>query len=345
MSRATLPHFTLFGLLALLLPFALSCRRAAEWPESSPAEAGLDTAALTRLDAHIAARLPHVRSFLVARRGRLVFEKYYGGAFSEELQNIQSMTKSISSALLGIALRKRQIASLDGKVLDYFPEYRSAISDPRMADVTIRHLLTMSSGIEAITGSFDRVLANPIPDILRRPLLHAPGAAFRYSDLDAHLLGGVLTKAAGMPVLEFAQRELFGPLGIQRFIWYGDNAGIRSGGLSGLWRARDVLKLGELYLRKGNWNGAQLISPEYVADSTVLHATGDFFGERARYGYMWWIADIPGYDAFYARGYGGQYLMVIPKLALVVLCTSDWRQPEYPSHYALVEKFLLPSLN
>lgn len=304
----------------------------------------LQAAQLAQLDAHVQARLPHVRSLLVVRHGQLVFEKYYGDASREGLHNIQSMTKSVSSALVGIAVKKGYITSIENKVVDYFPEYRDAITDQRVRSITIKHLLTMSSGIDEMRLSFDKVLANPLADILRQPLIHAPGQGFKYSSAAAHLLGGVLRKATGTSVLEFAERELFRPLGIGQVEWYADNTGLQSGGMSGLWRSRDVLKLGELYLRGGKWNGTGLISPAYIAESVTIHNTGNFYGEKAQYGYMWWITRVAGYDAFYARGYGGQYLMVIPKLDLVVLCTSDWKQPEYPEHFALVEKFVIPSV-
>ena len=322
----------------------MSCSRADDWPISAPAEAGLDASRLAQMDVHIQARLPHVRSLLVARHGHLVFERYYGNASRDKLQNIQSMTKSVSSALIGIALRKGLVTSLENKALDYFPEYRDSITDQRMRDVTIRHLLTMSSGIDAVRGSFDKVMADPLPEILRQRLLYAPGGGFRYSDLGAHLVGGVLRKATGMSVLEFANRELFDPLGMQRGVWYADKSGLQSGGMSGLWRARDVLKLGELYLRKGTWKGAELIPPAFVAESVTVQNSGDFFGEPVRYGYAWFIKDVAGHETYYARGYGGQYLMVVPKAGLVILCTSDWARPEYPEHFALVEQFVLPAI-
>ncbi len=315
-----------------------------DWLASTPSREGLDARRLADLDTRIRAGLPHVRSLLIARHGSLVFEQYYGEASREVLHNIQSMTKSVSSALVGIALKKGLITSLDNRVIGYFPEYQEAIGDQRATEITIRHLLTMASGIDEMRLSFDKVLANIIRDILRQPLLYAPGEGFKYSSPAAHLLGGVLQKATGRPVLEFAETELFRPLGMGRVIWYADNKGLQSGGLSGLFRSRDVLKLGELYLRRGSWQGAELISPAYVAESVKVHNRGDFFGEPTSYGFMWWIASVAGQDAFYARGYGGQFLMVLPKADLVILCTSDWKQPEYPQHFALVEQFILPSI-
>lgn len=303
-----------------------------------------NTGRLAELDQHIRTDLPHVRSLLIAKHGSLIFEEYYGGASPDELQNLQSMTKSVSSALVGIALKKKLIASLEDKALDYLPEHRDAVADPRMRDITVRHLLTMASGIDEIRLSFDKTVADPIAEILRQHLLYAPGDGFKYSSSAAHLLGGVIRKATRKSVLEFAEAELFRPLGMGRVVWYADKTGLQSGGMSGLFRARDFMTLGELYLKKGTWQGRELIAPAYIAESVKVQNKGEFFGERAAYGYMWWIASVGGRPAFYARGYGGQYLMVIPSEDAVVLCTSDWRQPEYPEHFALVERFVLPAL-
>lgn len=202
----------------------------------------------------------------------------------------------------------------------------------------------MSSGIDEMRVSFDKVLSNPIQDILHQKLLCTPGLGFKYSSPAAHLLGGVLRKATGTSVLDFAERELLHPLGIRLIVWYADKTGLQSGGMSGLWRSRDFLKLGELYLRKGRWRGQELIPSAFIAESIAIHNCGDFFGESVQYGYLWWIRSVSGYGGFYARGYGGQYLMVIPRLDLVILCTSDWKQPEYREHYALVEQFIIPAV-
>ncbi len=141
----------------------------------------------------------------------------------------------------------------------------------------------------------------------------------------------MLRKAAGKSVLEFAESELFEPLGMGHLDWYADKTGLQSGGMSGLFRSRDLLKLGELYLRHGIWKGIEVVPSAYVAESVKPQNRGEFYGEQVVYGYGWWITRVAGHDAFYARGYGGQYLMVIPQAGLIVLCTSDWQQPEYPS--------------
>jgi CubicO group peptidase (beta-lactamase class C family) len=332
------------GFAFLIAALTASGQPQDEWPISAASEQGLSQEALSKLDEHIRSQLPHLRSLLIARHGHLVFENYYGDASRDALQNIQSMTKSVSSALVGIAVKKGLIASLDARVVDYFPEYQNGIRDDRMKTITVKHLLTMSSGIDEVQLNFDQAYANPVEEILRWRLLYEPGHGFRYSSAGAHLLGGVLRAVSGQSVLDFARAELLGPLGIGQVTWYADKTGLQSGGMSGLWRARDMLKLGELYLRKGNWQGRKIIPPQYVADSVRSHNAGDFLGTRVQYGYMWWIKKIDGHEAFWAAGYGGQYLMVVPDLDMVILCTSDWKQPEYPEHFALVDGFILTAV-
>ena len=315
-----------------------------EWPVSPAWQEGLSQEALAQLDKHIQADLPHLRSLLIARHGQLVFENYYGDASRNGLHNMQSMTKSVSSALVGIAIKKGRITSLDNRVIDYFPEYRDLIRDDRMTTVTIRHILTMSSGIDEAQLSFDKAYSNPVAEILGWRLLYDPDHGFKYSSAAAHLLGGVLRAATGQSVLDFARAELFGPLGMGEVVWYADKTGLQSGGMSGLWRSRDLLKLGELYLRGGRWQNRDIVPPDYVADSVKIHNAGDFFGTHVEYGYLWWIKRVARHDVFWAAGYGGQYLMVLPDVDMVVLCTSDWKQPEYPEHFALIERFILPSV-
>jgi len=332
------------GFALLITALTASGQSQDEWPVSAASEQGLSQEALSRLDKQIRTQLPHLRSLLIARRGRLVFENYYGDASRDGLHNMQSMTKSVSSALVGIALKKGFITSLDNRVADYFPEYRVVIQDERMKAITIRQILTMSSGIDEARLSFDKVFANPVEEILRWRLLYEPGHGFRYSSAAAHLLGGVLRAVSGQSVLDFARAELFRPLGMGEVAWYADKTGLQSGGMSGLWRSRDLLKLGELYLRGGRWRDHPIIPAEYVADSVKVHNEGDFFGTHVQYGYMWWIKKVGGHNAFWAAGYGGQYLMVVPDIDMVVLCTSDWKQPEYPEHFALVGTFILASV-
>lgn len=143
---------------------------------------------------------------------------------------------------------------------------------------------------------------------------------------------------------DFADVNLFRPLRISTVVWYKDKRGMELACGSSLWKAADLLKFGQLYLDKGRWQGVQLIPEWFVGESGKTHLTGDFFGVRISYGYLWFTDTISGYRTYHAKGYGGQYLLVAPDLDLVVLCTSDWRQPEYPEHYALVKDFVVPAI-
>ena len=313
-----------------------------DWKTSAPAEQGMDAATLAKMDAHARADLPHIRSILIARHGYLVFEKYYNGGKSDELQNIQSMTKSVTSALVGIAIKEGYL-KLDQKVLDFFPEINSP-RDPRVRAITIRHLLTMSSGIREGPPEWDHIDDSPARSALMELLDADPGVKFNYSGYASHILANVISRATHRTFWDFADASLFRPLGISKVVWYRDKSGMELGCGSSLWKTTDLLKFGQLYLDKGRWNGTQLIPEWFVAESGKTHLTGDFFGTLISYGYLWFTDTISGHFTYHAKGFGGQYLLVAPDLDLVVLCTSDWRQPEYPEHYALVKDFVIPAV-
>jgi CubicO group peptidase (beta-lactamase class C family) len=324
------------------LAFAGAAAIASDWKTSAPSEKGMDEGTLAKMDAHVQAALPHVRSILIARHGYLVFEKYYNGGSSDELQNIQSMTKSVTSALVGIAIKEGYL-KLDQKVLDFFPEINSP-RDPRVRAITVRHLLTMSSGIREGPAQWDKTDDSPARSALMQLLDADPGVHFNYSGYASQILATVVSRATHRPFLDLADTSLFHPLGISKVVWYEDKSGMELACGSSLWKATDLLKFGQLYLDKGRWNGAQLIPEWFVVESGQAHLTGDFFGTRISYGYLWFTDDISGHPTYHAKGFGGQYLLVAPDLDLVVLCTSDWRQPEYPEHYALVKDFVIPAV-
>jgi CubicO group peptidase (beta-lactamase class C family) len=324
------------------LAFSGATAISSDWKTSSPMMQGVDAATLAKMDAHARAALPHVRSILIARHGHLVFEEYYNGGNSDELQNMQSITKSVTSALVGIAIKEGYL-KLDQKVLDFFPEINSP-RDPRVRAITVQHLLTMSSGIREGPPQWDKIDDSPAQSALMQLLDADPGVKFNYSGYASHILATVISRATHRTFWDFADASLFRPLGISKVVWYKDKSGMELGCGSSLWKARDLLKFGQLYLDKGRWNGAQLIPEWFVMESGKTHLTGDFFGTRISYGYLWFTDTISGHVTYHAKGYGGQYLLVAPDLDLIVLCTSDWRQPEYPEHYELLKDFVIPSV-
>jgi CubicO group peptidase (beta-lactamase class C family) len=259
--------------------------------------------------------MPKLTSVLVMRHGRLVFERYYHGAEGDVERNVFSVTKSVLSALIGIALEDGKLRSLDQKLVDVFPHELERDTDPRVRAITLRDLLSMTAGYQETqifaTDDWVRTLMN-------RPLAFDPGTTFSYDDGSAHLLSAVLTQATGVSALDLARRELFGPLGIDASRWSSDGQG-RSTGSTGLWlRSRDLLTFGQLYLEEGRWRGRQLVPAAWIRRSTTTQV--EIPGGYA-YGYLWWVNTGP-HGGFLAQGYAGQMIAVYPRLDLVVAVTG-----------------------
>ncbi|GGD63243.1 hypothetical protein GCM10010911_21280 [Paenibacillus nasutitermitis] len=241
-----------------------------------------------------------------------------------------SLTKSILSALIGIAIGEGHIQNVKQPIADYFPALATA-ADPRKRSILVEHLLTMTPGLD--WPDFDKPYwkMKRTPDwvsfILNQPMAHTPGEAFTYNSGGSHLLSAILAKTTGESVYDYAKRHLFDKLGFTRPRW-NSSAGIHEGGAGLHLRAQDMATFGQLFLQKGNWNGQQLVPAEWVANSTSIHNPGlhqyepPIFGE---YGYHWWVTPedgtIPGH--YFAKGYGGQYLFVMPELALVAAIRKE----------------------
>ncbi len=286
--------------LAVVLAFSGRVGFATDWKTSQPAEQGMDASLLAKMDAHVRAALPHVRTILIARHGYLVFERYYNGASRDELQNIQSMTKSVTSALVGIASRQGRL-TLDQRVLDFFPEIKSP-RDPRVKAITIRHLLTMSSGIREGPPGWDKNDDHPAVSALSQTLDSDPGAKFNYSGYANHILAAVLVRATHQDFMSYAETSLLRPLGVSKVVWYKDKSGLELGCGSSLWLARDFLRFGQLYLDEGSWQGTRLIPAKYIQESRTTHLSGEFFGAPVTYGLLWFTDTISGHATYHAKG-------------------------------------------
>ncbi|HZO32463.1 MAG TPA: serine hydrolase domain-containing protein [Chloroflexota bacterium] len=204
-----------------------------DWQSAEPEEVSADADRLSELDAYARQSMPPIRGILIVRGGRVVFERYYDGCTEETYHTVNSVTKSVTSALIGIAFRNGLLTSVDQPLLDFFPELASARDDPRKQTLTLRHLLTMTSGFEAPgpgTPMSSRIpLDSPslVETAFARPLANTPGEAFLYDDLSCHLLSIVLTRLTGSSGAAFAEQELFQPLGIwsseqARYAWKAD---------------------------------------------------------------------------------------------------------------------------
>jgi CubicO group peptidase (beta-lactamase class C family) len=329
-----------------------------EWQTAAPDAHGIDPGGLQATQDHLIDNYPTITSLLVARGGVLVHEWYATGD-ADTLRNTKSATKSVLSMLVGIALDAGDLGGLDDTLADLLPARMAGLDDRRKRAITVRDLLTMRSGLawEEWRGSTLQMTASPdwVRFVLHRPLEREPGTQHNYSTGDSQLLAAALQRATGMSPLEYADMMLFLPLGIERRAWPADPQGITIGGAELALRARDLARLGHLYLNQGRWGDEQIVPAAWVRDSVHAHAnvvpqaTDDC--PRLDYGYLWWLRQQGEYDSFMAVGYGGQYIYVVPALDLVVVMTGTVQ--DVPRHFAdnrmlcqfnLVQDFIVPAV-
>jgi CubicO group peptidase (beta-lactamase class C family) len=306
-------------LVAVVVACSLTCTLSAQ-SAAQPAAAEARFASVVSG----ARRLPRLHSLLVSQRGELVLEHYARGVTASRLANVKSASKSIISALVGVAIDRTLIANVRQPVATWFPELRRD-PDPRKAAITIEDLLTMRSGLETTSnrnyGAWV-TSANWVRFVLTRKLLTEPGTSMQYSTGSTHLLSAILTKASGTSTRLFAQRALGSPLGITFAPWPRDPQGIYFGGNDMLLTPRQMVALGELYLNDGRVRGQQVVPAGWVTESCAPKTTSRFDAGR-EYGYGWWIDEVGGHRSCYAWGYGGQYILVFDDLQTVVVATSS----------------------
>ncbi len=264
-------------------------------------------------------------SLIVCSQGERLVENYFEGFNSDSLHYMYSVTKSVASMAVGIALDEGLIESLDTRLLDLFPEYEGSIDalDNRKNEITIEDVLTMSAGFQWDEWTYSyldsRNDANQliqdgdmIKAVLDLPMAHEPGSVYRYNSGLSIMLGGIIKQVSGQNIEEYLTEKLFRPLGISRWRWergFSDLDNINSGwGLHLL--PRDMEKLGRLFLNEGEWQGEMLIDADWVKASTA--------NQISNYGYQWWISN----DFYSARGWGGQMIIVYPSRDLVIVTTA-----------------------
>ena len=308
-----------------------------DWRTSTPEAQGIDSKKLEEMDNFLENECSMMGSVLIIRNGFIVFEKYYNG--NESLAyGVYSVTKSIISALIGIALDKDYIKSVDQKIVIFFPEYASKITDSRFEIITIRHLLTMSSGFEAASA-----VGRSMSGCFTQPIKTEPGSEASYNSCSSHLLSGIISKSTEMSASEFCYQYLFKPLGIGDPDWSVGIDGYTMGGWGLSMRARDMAKIGYLYLNNGVWDNKQIIQAEWIKESTQKQSNIRWEQEKKPYGYQWWIGSSEGYSQFYALGSGGQYIRVFPELNMVVVLTAYGGGRKF-KHRGVTDKFIIPSV-
>jgi CubicO group peptidase (beta-lactamase class C family) len=271
-----------------------------------------------------AAALPQLHSLLVSHQRKLVFEYYAPKYSGSRLANIKSASKSIISALIGIAIERKMIQGVDEPIVRWFPELRKD-PDKGKQTITIEDLLTMRSGLESTSGeNYGSWVTsrNWVRYALAQPMVSEPGGSMEYSTGTSHILSAILTKATKKSTHQFAQEVLAKPLGITLARWPRDPQGIYFGGNEMLMTPRQMIAFGELWLGRGRARGRQVVPAEWVETSCRPRTRSRWDSDR-EYGYGWWIQEFDDHEACFAWGYGGQYIMVFRELDLVVVATSS----------------------
>jgi CubicO group peptidase (beta-lactamase class C family) len=316
-----------WGASALLAIWLLAAPRLgpSETPETVPQPVAVDPSNVPFEPALEAAEaLPRLRSLLVSWQDELVVEHYFHGARAARPFNIKSVSKSVISALVGIAIERGLIEGIDAPIAPFFPNLLGAQADPPKKEITIEDLLSMRAGLETTSNrNYGRWVqsSNWVRFALNQPMLSPPGLQMTYSTGNTHLLSAILTKVSGESTLAFAREALAEPLGIELSPWPQDPQGIFFGGNDMLMTPRQMLAFGELYLHRGRANGAQIV-PEGWVETSWVPRTRSHISNRL-YGYGWWIRELAGRRVNYAWGFGGQFIFVVPEIEMVVVTTSS----------------------
>ncbi len=346
-----------------------------DWMRAEPLDMGMDAERLAEMQAYIKENVPGLHGLLIVRHGYLVFEEYYQGFHRDSYNSISSATKSVISQLVGVALAQGLLTELDQPILDFFPEYAANVDDPRKRAITLRHLLCLQTGFS--TKMPHEYWRNPVQLALERTMERRPGEAFAYDSSGVDILSGILTKVTGKNAASFADATLFQKLGIWRdpasrftwrndphgahvwhehafwdeqngYLWKVDPQGNNPGGFGAHFTAREMAKLGYLYLNGGNWEGEQIVPMEYVDDSIREHSAGGW-PVFLPYGYLWWLTWHGDKQAFFASGFGGKLIYVIPSLDMVIATIASTEKAlanaqQDKDILDLIPDFILPSV-
>ena len=316
------------------------------WRSASPESQGMDSEMLLDLLESIWSNKFGINGLLIIRNGYIVLEANGYAYDATDKRNIYSCSKSVSSALIGIALDQGHIDSVHQAILEFFPEITGPTNGDRKRDISLEHLLTMSTGLECKDSYLYawhglkqmEARSDWVKYFLDLPLVEEPGTRFEYCNGASFLLSAIVQQQTQMNTLEFARQNLFEPLGITDVRWPTNPQGITLGYSQLHLQPRDMAKIGYLYLHQGNWDNKQIIASQWIRESTRKHVEATWVAD---YGYQWWVIN-PG--VFTALGHEGQYIIVVPEKNIVVVCTSSLIPKDTWGPMGLLFSYILPAV-
>ena len=298
----------------------------------------------------------NISGVVIIKDESLIYEKYFDGYTKDDVLHIASVTKSIISVLIGIAIDKGYIKNVEQKVLEFFPDYTVKRGEKTIQNITIKNLMTMTAPYKYKSEPYTKIYTSDDWIKATLDLLGGKGdiGEFKYSTVGTHILSGVLVSATGQSVIDFATESLFKPLKIKapknviiqnkeeyfaflkdKYVtgWIVDPKGINTAGWGLTLTARDMAKIGQLYLSGGVWNGNQILSSKWIKDSTKEKTR---WGELS-YGYLWWIVD----DCYAALGDGGNVIFINLKKEMIITIASRF-MPRAKDRIELIRKHIMP---
>jgi CubicO group peptidase (beta-lactamase class C family) len=284
----------------------------------------------------------HIRSIIIQHDEKIVFRENSQGLNNDSYHHIASITKSITGTIIGNALANGYISDLDRKICFFFPEVTEYNRNKHLNDLTVKNILTMTTGMSWAEKSSD--LWDKSADILKvifdRDMDSVPGGVFNYNTAAVHLLSLLIRRCTKMSLVDYANRFIFDEMEIQSGEWSKDAEGNPFGGHSAHFKIEDLLKIGMLYQKKGLWENKQLLPANYVEDATFIQNSGGV-PENCKYGYLLWINSIIGFKTYFASGFGGQYIYNVDDLNLIIVITSSRDKPHFENR-KLIENVIVP---
>lgn len=353
MIRLKITNLLVFALLIFGIAFSSHAKSDWQWPIAKPESVGLDSKVLKKAHRMIKSnKYDYMDSLLVIKDGKLVFEKYYNKGSKKKPHQLESAGKSLLSAVFGVLWDQKKIKSLETRVFDYFRQFFDDIKnwDERKEKMTLHNLLTMRAGWDCdinfakyrcskMMGT-GRDNIEALKWVLDRPMTFEPGSKMQYTDVNPIVIDTLVFLISGKTTAQIAEEFLFKPMGVE----LSDFSALTS---------RHMAMFGQLFLKKGNWHGTQVLSEEWIEKSTanIYPFNRKKPGIVQGYGYYWWVGNYKSQtndlvvEGFMAAGNGGQYVVILPELEIVVVMTGhDYNQPGMTRSLNIVQEFVLPSV-